>query len=198
MTVPRCQNFGHHQLGGVWRNVQQDIGRFLNKSPENQLAGDTWKSRCGAFLTPELLCITVARLSHYLHVNGWPGCGAILSTLNCWIHRASISPASCIGPGLHLPHPPGVTFAGNAGAGLTLYSLAICCGDFPGSQAGVPTFGDGVSIAAHSVALGPIRAGDHVTLAPAVRLNRDAPDSVLVISRSVSPRQRSLREGPWQ
>jgi serine O-acetyltransferase len=183
----RCIAAGHHHLRGVWANLYEDISRFLNKSPENQAVGDTLRSRTGALLTPQLMCLVVYRLSHYANCRGWARLGAMLSGVNLLAHKVSISPESCIGPGCLLPHPAGVSFCGRAGSGLTLYSLAVC-GPFETSLGGpldaAPVLGDRVTVGGRAVVLGPVRLGNDVRML-AVRVADDVPDGCLVMCRVV-------------
>ena len=190
-----CRAAGHHRLRGVWANLHEDITRFLNKSPENQAVGDTLRSRTGALLTPQLLCLLVYRLAHFAHCRGWDTLSALLTTFNMLTHKVSISPDSCIGPGCLVPHPAGVSFCGRAGRGLTLYSLAVC-GTFETSLGGpldaAPRLGDRVTIGGRAVVLGPVRLGNDVrTLA--VRIVDEVPDGCLVTCRVVRPVRASRR-----
>ncbi|HUU22888.1 MAG TPA: hypothetical protein VM389_10170 [Phycisphaerae bacterium] len=183
-----CLAQGHRRLSTIRRSLSADILRFLNKSPENRAAGDNLRTRLGAFLTPQLLCLLLYRIAHYLHVNGWGRLAVLVTRLNLLIHKVNISPQSCIGAGCFLPHPVGVTFHGTAGRGLTLYSLCVCCPREPGvdgpAEAG-PRLGHRVTVGGHAVLLGPITVGDDTKVAPKVCLDREAPAAVLVVSKAV-------------
>ncbi len=188
-TLPiQCIAYGHYNLATIWSSLSEDILRYLNKSPENQAAGDKFKTRLGAFLTPQLLCLFLHRLAHYLFLKGWCRLAVVVSRLNLLVHKVSIPPQSCIGPGCFLPHPAGVTFCGTAGRGLTLYSLAVCCpveGSLGGPMESAPRLGDRVTVGAHAVLLGRITVGDDTKVAFSLRLDRDAPPGVLVISKAL-------------
>lgn len=95
-----CTAYGHHKLSAVWASLSEDIVRYLNKSPENQAAGDNFKTRVSALLTPQLLCLVLYRVSHYLHVTGWRRSGVAVARFNFLVHKVSITPQSCIGPGV--------------------------------------------------------------------------------------------------
>jgi len=201
MSAPRrrCIAFGHRALASIQRDVSEDILRYLNKSPENQAAGDTLKTRLGAFLTPQLQCLLLHRIAHCLFVKGWTRLAVFISRLNLLVHKVSIPPHSCIGPGCLLPHPAGVTFCGAAGRGLTLYSLAVCCpleASLDGPLETAPRLGDRVTVGAHAVVLGPITVGDDVRIAFSLRVDRDAPPGVLVVSRALRVTMRSRPAGP--
>jgi serine O-acetyltransferase len=174
----------------VRAGVAADVVRYLNKSPENQAAGDGLKHRVGALLTPGLLALLAHRTSHYLHLNGWRRLAWLLASANRLLHRVHIPPGSCIGPGCLLPHPAGVTFIGRAGAGLTVYSRAVCCPRTPLEEdaAAGPRLGDRVTVGGHAVVLGPARVGDDSKVAFTVALDRDAPARSLVVSATIHAR----------
>jgi serine O-acetyltransferase len=186
-TPAGCVARGHDKFVTFRRSFEEDIQRYLNKSPENQAAGDNLKSRIGALLTPNLQALLIYRASHYLNANGWGRCARLLSRLNLLLDKVNLPPQSCIGPGCFLPHPAGVTFCGIAGRGLTLYSLAVCC-PAEGSLAQVqfgPRLGDSVTVGAHAVLLGPITVGNDARVAFSVRVDRDIPAGVLVVSKAL-------------
>jgi len=190
MSAPptQCNVYGHNRFATIWSSLSEDILRYLNKSPENQAAGDTFKTRLGAFLTPQLLCLLLYRIAHYLYVKGWRRLAVGISRLNCLVHKVTIPPQSCIGPGCFLPHPAGVTFCGTAGHGLTLYSLAVCCprdAFLSGPAENAPRLKDRVTVGAHAVLLGPITVGDDTKVAFSLRLDCDTPPGVLVISKAL-------------
>jgi len=189
---PPCE---HYRLSALRKSWSEDILRFLTKSTENRAAGDNFKSRLSASLTPELLCLLLYRISHYLYVNSWRRLAVVVSRLNLLLHKVSITPQSCIGPGCRLSHPAGVTFQGTAGRGLTLYSLAVCCaregsGDGPVERG--PRLGDRVTVGAHAVLLGPISVGNDTQIAFSVGLDRDTPPGVLVYSKSLRLTERPV------
>src|SRR5438105_8991370 len=163
-----CVAYRHHALSGVWRNMSEDILRYLTKSPENLAGGDDFLHRLGAFLTPELMGLFLYRVSHCLWVNRCRRMAASVSRFNFMMHKVNITPQSCIGPGCRLSHPTGVTFHGRAGRDLTLFSLAVCCAKEPclgGSVETGPYLGDRVTVGAHSVLIGPVKVGDDTKLA---------------------------------
>ena len=182
-----CRADRHHKLSGIWTNVSEDILRYLTKSPENLAAGDHFKQRLSALLTPELLCLFIHRLAHYLWVNRWCRLAVLVSRFNFLVHKVNITSQSCIGPGCRLPHPAGVTFHGTAGRNLTLFQLAVCCSledRWEGSAEKGPQLGNDVTVGAHSALMGPIAVGDNSKIAFSVPLERDVPPRVLVTCNS--------------
>lgn len=178
-----CQ---HRRWRGLWRHVQDDITRFLNKSPENQAVGDSFKSRCGALLTPQLMCLVLYRLAHALHLRGWPRLAQLPVRLNGWLHRVHISADSCIGPGCLLPHPVGVFFIGRAGAGLTLYSMAVCGPLSPSPTAPAlsgPLLGRRVTVGVQAVLMGPLVVGDDSKVGPRAMVRADVPAGAIAMTK---------------
>src|SRR5258708_29483644 len=167
-----CAAHGHQRLPMLWSALSEDIHCFLTRSPENQAAGEDFMHRLSAFFTPELLCLFLYRTSHYLWVNKWRRLAVGVSRFNFLVHKASITPQSCIGPGFRLSHPPGVTFHGKAGRNLTLFHLAVCCsrGDrLEGSADNGPQLCARVTVGGHALRLGQVIVGDGTTLAFSVR-----------------------------
>lgn len=170
----------------VWRAVHADVTRFLNKSPENQAVGDTLRSRTGALLTPQLLCLLFYRIAHRLHVAGWRRLAGAVVRANALVHRVHISADSCIGPGCLLPHPAGLVFVGHAGAQLTLYSMAVCCPSGPVPLASAdhgPHLGERVSVGVHAVLMGPLQVDDDTLIGPCLKVGQSLPAGVMVLAR---------------
>ena len=194
----RCEAYGHRSFKALSRDLESDLQRYLNKSPENQAAGNSFKSRLSARLTPEWMALAVYRFSHFLYLNGWRRLSVVLFAVNSAMHRTFIPPSSCAGPGFHLPHPAGVTFIGSAGSDLTLYSLAVCCPlrwDDPADHG--PFLGDRVLIGAHAAVMGPARVGDDARFAPGVRVTQDIPQGRIGLNDFLRPRfvpQLALKE----
>jgi serine O-acetyltransferase len=167
--------------------LHQDLLRYLNQSQQHQAAGDTLKSRISAILSPQMQTVVLYRLSHWFWSKGWRRAATAIATLNALVFKATISPAASIGPGLFLPHPPGITFCGSAGRGLTMYSMAVCCPSFEdgwSAQKG-PRLGNAIQVGAHAVVQGPVQVGDRARIGFCVVLDRDAPPDVLVVSKAM-------------
>jgi len=167
--------------------LNQDLLRYLDQSAEHRAAGDTVKSRLSAILSPQIQTVVLYRISHWLWEKGWRRLAFAVANWNALIFKAMISPASSIGPGMFLPHPPGITFCGSAGSGLTMYSMAVCCpsvSDGWSADKG-PRLGNSILVGAHSVIHGPIWVGDRTKIGFCVALDRDAPPDTLVVSKAV-------------
>ena len=193
-----CLAYGHHTLSSIRTSLSEDVVRYLNRWQENGTAREDFQHRASAFLTPSVLCLLFHRAAHCLYVNGWRRLARAVSRLNFFFHKVSITPQSCIGPGCLVPHPAAVSFHGRAGRELSLYSLAVCCpleGSLEGPVETGPSLGDRVTVGAHAVLLGPITVGADTKIAFSVRLDRDAPPGMLVISRSLRQARRPILAG---
>jgi len=166
--------------------LQADITRFLNKSPENQAVGDSFKSRLGALLTPQLLCLLCYRVAHALHLRGWRRLAGVLVRLNALLQRVHLAADSCIGGGCLLPHPAGVYFVGHAGPGLTLYSMAVCTPLSPSPVAPAssgPQIGARVTLGVQAVLQGTLAVGDDVRIGPRVSVGAPVPPGRMALPR---------------
>jgi serine O-acetyltransferase len=178
-----CARWEHAEIRSVFAALSADILRFLNKSPENQAVGDTFKSRLGALLTPQLLCLVIYRFAHYFQVNGWSRLAVALTRWNMFVHKLNLPADSCIGPGCFLPHPAAVTFYGTAGRGLTIYSQAVSVPEV--GQGTCALIGDGVTLGAHASLVGPVQIGDFTKIGYAVPVRANVPGGVTVICPEV-------------
>jgi serine acetyltransferase len=171
----------------VRSNAGKDILRYLTKSAGDRARGDSFRTRLSAALSPEVFPVILHRVAHYFWTNERYRMAEILTRANCYLHKVNISADSCIGPGLRLPHPAGVTFRGNAGSGVTIYSLAVCCEETNTERAGKrgPELGDGVTIGAHAVVLGEVKVGSGASVFYSIALERDAPETAVVSSRAL-------------
>ncbi len=193
----RCLLYQHHKLASVREGLREDIRRFATFSSEYRPELN-WKTSLSIFFQPAIQCLLLYRISHYLYVRRWLTLARLLSRLNLSIHRANIPPQSCIGPGCFLGHCPGLTFHGTAGNRLTMLSLAICCpkeDSFGGPAEKGPCLGDGVTVGAHAVVIGPVNVGDNVTVATNTWLNIDCPPNRIACCAKIRQRVRSMNTG---
>ncbi len=144
-------------------------------------------------LTPPLACCLLVRLAHAAHRRGWLRVGRLLALTNAVIHKADVDPASVIGPGLYIPHPPGIVFRGKAGRNLTLFVHAIVgprapAPAGPGALALCPTLGDDVTVGAQATILGPTTVGDRARIGPHLVVTDPVPAGASVVSISAMGR----------
>ena len=194
-SASQCLLYRHQRFSAIWSNLSEDIRHYLHRSPAHLAVRDDSLHRLSAFLSPGVLCLLGYRFAHCLFVNGWQRPAVWVSRLNSLVHKVTIAPQSCLGPGCLLPHPAGVTFLGRAGRDVSLYSLAVCCpreDSMDDSVESGPVLGDRVTVGAHAVLLGPITVGDDARIAFSVRLDRDTPAGVLVISKALRQTRRPI------
>lgn len=182
-----CRNQNHHHWISVRAGIAADIRRYLTRSEEESARGQGFIRQLSAWLTPELMCLSLYRFSHYLHVKGWTFLGRLFSSLNFLLHKVRLPAASCIGPGCRLSHPVGVVFEGSAGSNLTIFSYAICMmGNQNGDEAcGAPIIGNQVTLGGHTVLSGNIYIGDSVQISPGAVIYSDIPDNVIIASHKI-------------
>ncbi|NLF30213.1 MAG: hypothetical protein GX591_04905 [Planctomycetes bacterium] len=192
-----CLRYGHHRPGHLWRHLMADMKHYLEASGQGGLRLGAMK-KASVFLRPEIQCLTLHRIAHALHAGGHPWWARRVAGLNRLVHRVTLTPQSCIGPGLRLPHPAGVAFHGRAGEGVTLFSRAVCWAagpllDAPGPAAAGPVLGDRVTIGGQAAVLGAVAVGADTVVSPKSIVTADTPAGALVFAAGHRPR-RSRRE----
>lgn len=117
------------------------------------------------------------RWSNYHQGQGRRALGRLLWHLNVIACGADIPPTTEIGPGLVIVRPLGLTLYCKAGRDLTITGpAAIGAGMVRrdvGAGVGRPLLGDGVTVSAGAVVLGPIRIGDGAHVGPGTVLMAD-------------------------
>jgi serine O-acetyltransferase len=115
--------------------------------------------------------------------------GRLLSSL---IWRVSVHLSGCyfsrlaeIGPGLRLPHPVGIVIGDSVkiGRNVALYqnvTIGLAEAVEDGSEKAYPEIGDGVTIYAGAVIIGPIRIGKGAVVGANAVVTRDVPENVTV------------------
>ena len=172
---------------GFWQAIDCDIlthARYASDFFGNRIGT---LRKIGILLTPGMLCTLLYRISHGLWGHGLRRFAGLASWLNFVVHKATIHPASRIGPGLYIPHTVGVIFFGHAGGRLTLYANAIVAPcDMHGSRAVLneccPLLGDGVTVGAFAMALGAITVGNDVKIGPGSVCSESLGNGVNLIS----------------
>lgn len=187
MENENCLTADHHHWKSVQMGVKEDIYRYLTRSAEESARGLGFVRRLSAWLTPELMCLTLYRVSHYFHVNGWVALARFLSSINFILHKVRLPAASCIGPGCRLSHPAGVVFEGRAGKNLTIFSYAVCMVEktHKGFNSGTPAIGDSVTLGGHAVLMGDISIGDFVQVSPGAVVCTNIPDHAIIASHKM-------------
>jgi serine acetyltransferase len=162
-----------------WRRTRAEIGRDVSRyiaemaryGPENHKP-----PRLSALLTNPLLALSAYRISHWLHLNGWPRLAMRLCQLNILLHKITIPPSACLAGGVLVPHLGGLVFSGRAGARLTLFAntLCTCRGNaLNATPDNSPLLGNEVHLSGHAGVFGPVIVGDRAQLGPKAQLVED-------------------------
>ncbi|WP_430010162.1 serine O-acetyltransferase [Methylophaga lonarensis] len=162
--------------------IRADIVQYIKFSAD--FSGEHYSKlrMLSSFLTPPVLCSFMHRIAHWLHQRRMGWLARRVSDLNFLIHRADITPAAEIGPGLYIPHTPGIVFYGHAGRNLTLYARAIvvseaCPADKNHQVTHAPILGDDVIVGAYAIVRGDLTVGSQSTIGPNCLLNKSIVDN---------------------
>jgi len=135
------------------------------------------------FFLPTYQALFWYRISRHLFLRGWRNAAWVVYLFNVYWTRIEIVPATAIGPGCFIGHPPAV-LCGRIGANFTLHGDGGTGGGMDERDIGggpdLPVVGDNVTFAIRTMALGPIRIGDGARLAPGVIVTRDVPAGAVV------------------
>lgn len=181
----------HRRVSAFRRDVRRDLERYLKELDPEGTGPAGLLRRLGARLTTQLVAATIYRFSHLLHARGWRRTALLVSRINVLVNKLTISPGSCIGGGLFLPHPWGTVFNGRAGTGLSLFGHALCTSREAAWSAPPergPSLGEDVVVGAHAAIIGPVEVGHRTTIGYRVQLMDDAPSDALVLSDSMKVR----------
>jgi serine O-acetyltransferase len=187
--LPACP---HGTWSSTKADIRADIDRYLAEVSHHHPVASGAVSRLSGFLTNPVLATALHRIAHWQHVRGRPGIAVGITRVNLLLNRLTITPDSCIGGGLFVPHLAGTLFRGHAGANLTLYANSLCApAGVASTLHAAPVLGDNVSVGGHSAIIGPVVIGSHVRLARKAQVMRDVPDWTDVFS----PMARYTRGG---
>ena len=173
-------------IGWVWRGIQADIAQTARYSSAFSSGPLSLMRRVSFMFSPPILCSGTYRLSHWLYRRGLTLPARCLSWLNFVVHRADLSCAAEIGPGLYIPHTSGVIFRGRAGSNLTLLFRSAVVGDridvhHERVGRGCPRLGDGVTVGVFSVIKGAVTIGDRAFVGASSTVRTDLPANAAVI-----------------
>jgi len=133
--------------------------------------------------TPAFKTMVLARLAAWLARRGKAGKG-----LGRLVWRWNVASSACyisfdaeIGDGLLLPHPTGIVIgdAVRIGEGVTIYQN-VTLGRADADRSSYPTIGDGVTLYAGAVIIGPVTVGAGAVVAANAVVNRDVPPGSVV------------------
>ncbi|AWB23807.1 hypothetical protein DA075_25360 [Methylobacterium currus] len=172
--------------GGILSLIASDVIRYAQQAQAFQGHKPGLLRQTSILLTPSLICCALYRLAHALHTRGSIRLGRAVARANLVFSRALIEPSARIGPGLYVPHPPGIVFRGSAGRNLTLYTKAIV-GPLGAPAFGAaldicPRLGDDVTLGVNVVVAGRVVVGSRVQMGPGVTILRSVPSDVAIIA----------------
>jgi len=182
---PSSGNCQHHRLRESWHDYCSDVRQYIERLPPYRGRSGGRLRWIGAFTSTQIFATGLYRLSHWLHMRGWRFGALVVFWINLLLNKATITPQSCIGPRLFLPHPVGMVIHGRLRSGATFYARTLCTSHTPAlmsSQDEAPMVGSDVTFTGHSAVLGPVNIGDYVRIGSGVSLSQDAPAAVAVAS----------------
>jgi serine O-acetyltransferase len=191
--LPACP---HDTWSRTKADIRADIDRYLAELSRYRPVASGAGPRLSAFLTNGVLATALHRVAHWQHAKGRPRIAGAIARINLLFNQLTITPDSCIGGGLFVPHLAGTLFRGHAGANLTLYANSLCAPlgaavGGPSTLHDAPVLGDNVMVGGHSAIIGPVVVGSHVRVAPKAQVMRDVADQM----DAFSPMARFARGG---
>jgi serine O-acetyltransferase len=176
--LPPCP---HHAWSQARAEISADIDRYLGELSRYDGRAPGRMARLSALLMNPVLAIALHRVAHWQHARGHRRTARFLAGVNRALHRLTITPESCIGGGLFMPHLAGTMFCGTAGRRLTLYANGLCAPVSAaigpaGGRAHAPLLGDDVTIGGHAAVIGPVTIGSRVRVATKLQATSPVPD----------------------
>ena len=140
--------------------------------------------------------VALHRLASWLKRMPMPGFAPAVARFNLWLTGTDISPRALIGPGLVISHGVGLVVGGNAivGSNVLLHHQVTIGATTPGRIEAMPIVGDGVSLGAGAMVIGPVRVGDGAFVGAGVLVLEDVPPATritLAQETSLAPIRKS-------
>jgi serine O-acetyltransferase len=157
----------------------------------------TWRGVLKLCLsTPGMTATLILRAQQVAFHSGHIKTSFLLRSIGVALVGADFNPGMIVGPGLMMPHPPGIVIGQTlvVGANVTIGQGVTTGHRYPDRPSdGMPTLCDGAILLANAVLAGPIRIGRHALVGPNSVLLSDAPDHAVMAGSPA--RQISQREG---
>lgn len=177
--------------GATFRGMLHCIGRDVHLVHRHTLANPGRLSLLrwiDVASMPGIQCAIIHRVAHWLHARGLRWVAGVVAGINRIVHKADITPASRIGPGLYAPHVVGLVFHASAGARLILLSRTVVCGsgihaDRSRLHGDSPILGDDVVVGTNAAVLGQITIGSGSMISGNVVVTVDVPENAVLIDR---------------
>lgn len=164
---------------------------FIKETPFPSLRG-----LLDVLTLPGTWAVIVFRLGSTAHHRGMRPISRFLYFLNIVVFGADMPTGAVIQPGLALPHPVGVAFAGGIRVGrraLLMRNIAIGGAGNP-KRPGHPVLGDDVTLLDSAAVFGPVMVGDRSVIGANAVVVDDVPPDVFVYGSRKSDTIRPLSE----
>lgn len=146
---------------------------------------------------PGMWTVAIWRLSNAAHERGLRPLSRLGYIANMVLFSAELQPGAVVGPGVVMPHPPGVGIASGVvmGERCRIMGLVRIGGSGRSEGDGMPALGDGVWLLDGAGAFGPITIGERSVVGARVTVGRDVPAHTLVLpAKEAAPRFLPRRE----
>ncbi len=182
---PAVHPIADHEVDITWARTRQYMREDFARNVENFGGHGSWFTRLVWHLMPNVLAVTLYRISRHLYLTGHGSLANLVSLLSLYLTRTELPPFSSIGRGFLIGHATAVTVIGRVGHNFTAYGV---CGigsgyanEDVGAGPGRPVLGDNVTMAHCSLVQGPVVVGDNVSFGPHAHVTRDVPSNSIVI-----------------
>jgi serine O-acetyltransferase len=158
-------------MSEAFDNLRADLAAYASRAehPPSGAAGTVLR----VVMLPRLQAVALFRLSQALHARSALA-ASLVKTLNQLLTGADIAAQAKIAGGLSIPHPQGVVIGPSCVLGADVRVMSgVVIGAGPG---GSPVIGNDVLLATHSVLVGGITVGDHVSIGIGSVVSKDVPD----------------------
>jgi serine O-acetyltransferase len=136
---------------------------------------------------PGFWAVALWRVGNALHDRGLRPLSRLVYFANLVLFGAALPAGAVVGPGLVMPHPVGVTIAGDVviGGRCRLMQGVAAGGSGKAGRAGHPVIGDDVWLLHRAAVFGPVTIGDRSVLGAGTMVGQDiAPGMLVLVSKA--------------
>jgi serine O-acetyltransferase len=152
-------------------NLRADLAAYASRA-EHPPSG-TLGTVLRVVMLPRLQAVALFRLSQALQPKS-SLVASLVKTVNQLLTGCDIAAQATIAGGVSIPHPQGVVIGPSCVLGADIRVMSgVVIGAGPG---GSPVIGNDVLLGTHSVIVGGITIGDHVSIGIGCVVNQDVPD----------------------
>ncbi len=167
---------------GFFATVQADLQSYADF---NEMPLKSVMHYIDVLMRPGPMAVILFRMTTFCHQAGLRPISRILYIMNTVIFGASLPPAAQVGPGLVIPHPVGMGFAGpcKIGKNVRLFGGVIlgAAGYEDRSADGFPTVGDGCFIFSRAQVMGPVEIGDDAIIGVNAVVTKSIPAGAIAL-----------------